>query len=207
MGVPSPPPPPLGKSGPGEGKCERKNWNSNFFQAQLWNKDQVTICRAVIRSQTKNVNKAKVLLNFFPLSDFTTLHYMNAWARFTKVPIINGPRKLLSFTFKIEVSAVLQVIIWENYQWTRQNGVVRYVQTALFSFRFWLEYLILGPKSYRDFQETVPWNRLIHYMSYNFVNHLMVTFFSVYRALLSLNKPLKVKSSKSFWNWNNLTAM
>ena len=31
------------------------------------------------------------------------------WTRFSKVPIINGPGKLLLFTFKIEVSIVLQI--------------------------------------------------------------------------------------------------
>ena len=31
-------------------------------------------------------------------------------ARFSKVPIINGPGKLLLFTFKFEVSIVLQII-------------------------------------------------------------------------------------------------
>ena len=31
------------------------------------------------------------------------------WIRFSKVPIINGPGKLLLFTFKIEVSIVLQI--------------------------------------------------------------------------------------------------
>ena len=32
------------------------------------------------------------------------------WTRFSKVPIINGPGRLLLFTFKIEVSIVLQII-------------------------------------------------------------------------------------------------
>ena len=39
-------------------------------------------------------------------------------ARFSKVPIINGPGKLSPFTFTIEVS------IHDNYQLVKQNGVV-----------------------------------------------------------------------------------
>ena len=30
-------------------------------------------------------------------------------ARFSKIPILNGPGKLLLFTFKVEVSIVLQI--------------------------------------------------------------------------------------------------
>ena len=44
-------------------------------------------------------------------------------ARFSKVPIINGPVKLLLFTCKIEVSIVLH-LTWQNYQLMKQNVVV-----------------------------------------------------------------------------------
>jgi len=48
-------------------------------------------------------------------SDFVTNRYtesrkiMGPGARFSKVPIINGPGKLLPFTVKIEVSIVLHL--------------------------------------------------------------------------------------------------
>ena len=38
-----------------------------------------------------------------------------------------------------------------------QNGVVCYPGPALLLFIFRFEYLITGPKSYRDFRETGPW--------------------------------------------------
>ena len=44
-------------------------------------------------------------------------------ARFSKVPIINGPGKLLPFTLKIEDLMVLH-LTWWNYQLIKQNGVV-----------------------------------------------------------------------------------
>ena len=40
----------------------------------------------------------------------------------------------------------------------KQNGVVCYPGPALLFFIFRFEYLISGPKSYRDFRETGPWD-------------------------------------------------
>ena len=40
-----------------------------------------------------------------------------------------------------------------------QNGVVCYPGPAVLLFTFRFEYLITGPKSYRDFRETSPWNQ------------------------------------------------
>ena len=38
-----------------------------------------------------------------------------------------------------------------------QNGIVWYPGPPLLLFIFRFEYLITGPKSYRDFRETGPW--------------------------------------------------
>ena len=76
-------------------------------------------------------------------------------ALFSKVPIINGPVKLLLFTCKIEVSIVLH-LTWQNYQLLKQNGVFCWPGPALLFFILRTEYLISGPKSYRDFAETGP---------------------------------------------------
>ena len=57
---------------------------------------------------------------------------LGAGARFSKVPIINGPGKLSPFTVKIEVSIVLH-LTWSNCQLMKLNGV-----------------------AYRDFRETGP---------------------------------------------------
>ena len=46
------------------------------------------------------------------------------WTRFSKVPIINGPGKLLLFTFKIEVSMVLQInMIKLSVNKTKRTGL------------------------------------------------------------------------------------
>ena len=66
-------------------------------------------------------------------------------ARFSKVPIINRPVKLLLFTCKVEVSIVLH-LTWQNYQLMKQHRVVA----------SWFENLISGPKRYRGFRETGP---------------------------------------------------
>ena len=42
----------------------------------------------------------------------------------------------------------------------KQNGVVCKPGPALLFFLFRFEYLISGPKSYRDFRETGPWTVL-----------------------------------------------
>ena len=39
----------------------------------------------------------------------------------------------------------------------KQNGVVCWPGHSLLFFIFRFEYLVLGPKSYRDFRETGPW--------------------------------------------------
>ena len=46
------------------------------------------------------------------------------WTRFSKVPIINGPGKLLLFTFKIEVSILLQInMIKLSVNKTKRTGL------------------------------------------------------------------------------------
>ena len=45
-------------------------------------------------------------------------------ARFSKVPIINGPGKLLPFTLKIEVFKSFVSNVITDYQLMKQNGVV-----------------------------------------------------------------------------------
>ena len=46
------------------------------------------------------------------------------WTRFLKVPIINGPGKLLLFTFKIEVSILLQInMIKLSVNKTKRTGL------------------------------------------------------------------------------------
>ena len=46
------------------------------------------------------------------------------WTRFSKVPIINGPGRLLLFTFKIEVSVVLQInMIKLSVNKTKRTGL------------------------------------------------------------------------------------
>ena len=63
-------------------------------------------------------------------SNFPAANYMavadpaeGPGARFSKVPIINGPGKLSPFTLKIEFSIVLH-LTWQNCQLMKQNGVV-----------------------------------------------------------------------------------
>ena len=72
------------------------------------------------------------------------------WTRFSKVPIINGPGKLLLFTFKIEVSILLQINM------IKLKELVCQLDPALLFFTFWFEYIISGQKSYRAFRETGP---------------------------------------------------
>ena len=76
-------------------------------------------------------------------------------ARFLKDPIINGHVKQLLFTCKIEVSIVLH-LTWWNYQLMKQNEAVCYPGPVLLFSIFRFENMILGPKSYRDFQEMGP---------------------------------------------------
>ena len=48
----------------------------------------------------------------------------------------------------------------------KQNGVVRKPGPVLLFFIFWFEYLISGPKSYRDVRETGPWPLQVRYFVY-----------------------------------------
>ena len=68
--------------------------------------------------------KQCILFEIF--SQFSLLHPIQSWnagARFSKVPIINGPGKLSPFTLKIEVSIVLH-LTRQNCQLMKQNAVV-----------------------------------------------------------------------------------
>ena len=59
------------------------------------------------------------------------------WTRFLKVPIINGPGKLLLFTLKIEVSIVLQInMIKLSVNKTKQKELVCQLETELLFFTF-----------------------------------------------------------------------
>ena len=58
-------------------------------------------------------------ISFFQKSDVI----WSPGARFSKVPIINGPGKLSPFTLKTEVSIVLH-LTRQNCQLMKQNGVV-----------------------------------------------------------------------------------
>ena len=79
-------------------------------------------------------------------------------ARFSKVPIINGPGKLSPFTSKIEVSIVLhltcQNMIKLSANETKWSSLLARTRALILIFRF--VYLISGPKNYRDFRETGP---------------------------------------------------
>ena len=78
-------------------------------------------------------------------------------ARFSKVPIINRPVKLILFTCKIEVTIVLH-LTRKNEQLIKQNGVIGQPGLALLFFVFRFEYLISGQKSYRDFRSGSFWD-------------------------------------------------
>ena len=78
-------------------------------------------------------------------------------AHFSKLPIIDGPVKLLLFTCKIEVSNQLSFasnMIKLSVNETKWSILLARTRALIFLFRF--EYLISVPKSYRDFRETGP---------------------------------------------------
>ena len=65
---------------------------------------------------TAQVFETSITVNNFPIQDYDhpddhvqPTYEMAPGARFSKVPIINGPGKLSPFTIKIEVSIVLHL--------------------------------------------------------------------------------------------------
>ena len=76
-------------------------------------------------------------------------------ARFSKLPVITGPVKMLSFPFQTGVSKGLKVIQW-SYQLKKQNGLHYKSEHTLLFLRLWLQNMISGPLSYRVFRETGP---------------------------------------------------
>ena len=58
----------------------------------------------------------------------------------------------------------------------KQNGVVCLPGPALLFFIFRFEYLISGPKSYRDVREATPRHQLFKKIQHHSVNHFYNTF-------------------------------
>ena len=63
------------------------------------------------------------MLQFIEVGEVAPPPKPSPGARFSKVPVINGPGKLSPFTLKTEVSIVLH-ITRQNCQLMKQNGVV-----------------------------------------------------------------------------------
>ena len=86
--------------------------------------------------------------------------YLVPGARFSKVPIINGPVKLLLFTWKIEVSIVLHSYMIKLSVNETKWSILLGQDPRSYSFYFDLNIWFRAQKSYRDFQETGPWASL-----------------------------------------------
>ena len=87
--------------------------------------------------------------------------YLVPGARFSKVPIINGPVKLLLFTWKIEVSIVLHSYMIKLSVNETKWSILLGQDPRSYSFYFDLNIWFRAQKSYRDFQETGPWASLL----------------------------------------------
>ena len=87
--------------------------------------------------------------------------YLVPGARFSKVPIINGPVKLLLFTWKIEVSIVLHSYMIKPSVNETKWSILLGQDPRSYSFYFDLNIWFRAQKSYRDFQETGLWASLL----------------------------------------------
>ena len=83
--------------------------------------------------------------------------YLVPGARFSKVPIINGPVKLLLFTWKIEVSIALHSYMIKLSVNETKWSILLGQDPRSYSFYFDLNIWFRAQKSYRDFQELGPW--------------------------------------------------
>ena len=78
------------------------------------------------------------------------IHATAPEARFSKVPIINGPVKLLLFTWKIVLH-----LTWLNYQLMKQNGVFSQDPRS-YSFFFSIWIFDFGPEKLSELWRNVP---------------------------------------------------
>ena len=72
---------------------------------QMMMQQEMSCAQQIIVICTDLIDGGRALLFF----DQDSLHVKKCWGHFSKALIINGPVKLLLFTWKMEVSIVLQL--------------------------------------------------------------------------------------------------